>query len=282
MTEENRFYVYVYLDPRKQGQYTYENTTISFLYEPFYIGKGTKNRCYKHLWEAENTNKNFFRLNKIRKILKEGYEPIIMKIFDKLSNDTALQVEIDMISLIGRADKNLGSLTNMTDGGDGNNGFIRTVEYRKKLSEALTGIKKPPRKEEHTKKQTESVKKFYETEEGIKLKKKIGKRTTEKLKGRKRESGVVKWNEESKENYKKLLFDRYNSEEGERIKRKQSESSKKHWVSEEGTKRKLRYSNRSPTNKGQKLYNNGIEQTCFDEGEQPKGWILGMLKRKGS
>ena len=36
-------YVYAYLDPRKPGKYSYKGLNVSFLYEPFYIGKG-KNR----------------------------------------------------------------------------------------------------------------------------------------------------------------------------------------------------------------------------------------------
>lgn len=34
------YYTYVYLDPRRPGNYEYGN--FLFAYEPFYVGKGTK------------------------------------------------------------------------------------------------------------------------------------------------------------------------------------------------------------------------------------------------
>ena len=70
------YYLYFYLDPRKPGKYSYRN--ISFLYEPFYIGKGKGGRCLSHLKEATNSNKNSFKLNKIRKIIRQELLPSII------------------------------------------------------------------------------------------------------------------------------------------------------------------------------------------------------------
>ena len=39
---DNKFYVYVYLDPRKPGSFKFGE--YEFDYEPFYVGKGKKNR----------------------------------------------------------------------------------------------------------------------------------------------------------------------------------------------------------------------------------------------
>lgn len=44
---ENNYYVYAYLNPDKPCKL--ELNGISFLYEPFYIGKGKDNRCNIHL-----------------------------------------------------------------------------------------------------------------------------------------------------------------------------------------------------------------------------------------
>ena len=47
----NRFYVYALLDPRKPGRYEYKD--ICFLYEPFYIGKGCGDRAKIHFEKGE-------------------------------------------------------------------------------------------------------------------------------------------------------------------------------------------------------------------------------------
>ena len=92
MKPENRFYVYVYLDPRKLGKYIYGD--YEFDYEPFYIGKGTEDRNEIHLKEVkyikENGIKaekgdgiNWFKVNKIIKIQETKKDPIILIIQDK-------------------------------------------------------------------------------------------------------------------------------------------------------------------------------------------------------
>ena len=40
---KNIHYTYIYLDPRKPGKFSYPNLKMSFLYEPFYVGKGNFN-----------------------------------------------------------------------------------------------------------------------------------------------------------------------------------------------------------------------------------------------
>lgn len=55
------FYTYIYLNPLKPGQYTYEDF-ISFPFEPFYVGKGYGKRIHDHfkhikkLKEIQNIN----------------------------------------------------------------------------------------------------------------------------------------------------------------------------------------------------------------------------------
>jgi hypothetical protein len=125
--EDKRFYVYIYLNSLKIGNFNYGE--FHFDYSPFYVGKGCGRRLYIHLNEAENFKKieeesiveryNAHKLNTINKIKRFGKEPIILKIRENLSNYNAGEFEKYLIKLIGRADKHLGPLTNWTDGGEG-------------------------------------------------------------------------------------------------------------------------------------------------------------------
>jgi hypothetical protein len=57
-------------------------------------------------------------------------------VFDDVTIEFAKQKEIEFIQLYGRKDLGLGTLVNMTDGGDGLNNRVFTSEYKKKLSDA--------------------------------------------------------------------------------------------------------------------------------------------------
>ena len=101
--------------------------------EPFYIGigKDTKRAFYKlrrnGLW------------NNI--VAKSEYEVEIL--IEDISYQEALEKEKEFISLYGRIDKNTGTLANLTDGGEGTIGAIRSEEYKKNVSKFLTGRKMP-------------------------------------------------------------------------------------------------------------------------------------------
>lgn len=138
---ENRFYVYTYLDPRKLGKYVYGE--YSFDYEPFYVGKGTGYRKNGHLKESslkQNSHKN----NKIKKIIKEtNKEPIILELQSDMTEQEALNLEEKLVTLIGRFDLNKGPLTNLTNAGEKNSGAICSEELRIKRSERIKGNKNP-------------------------------------------------------------------------------------------------------------------------------------------
>lgn len=137
------YYTYVLLDPTNSGVYTYDNY-ITFLYEPFYVGKGKNNRFKCHAWEALRNNKVSHKLNKIRKILKTT-NPIILIISNNLLESDALLIEQYLIQIIGRKDLGNGPLTNLTDGGEKNTRHIFTEEQRHKMS--ISAKNKPPMSE---------------------------------------------------------------------------------------------------------------------------------------
>jgi len=131
--KEDKYYIYAYLDPSKPINKSYENFNISFLYEPFYIGKGKEKRNLIHLKKYKLTNKTHLS-NKILNIRNKGFEPIIIKIYENLQEEESLMLEKKLISMIGRRLKKTGPLVNITDGGEGTSGLKHTLESRKKMS----------------------------------------------------------------------------------------------------------------------------------------------------
>lgn len=119
------FYVYVYLDPRKEGMFEYSNCNFSM--KPFYIGKGLGNRLYRHLKEAKKGNEyhNPYKYNTIVNILSEGLEPIIVKVLENVSEEIAYEYEEALVNEIG-----LDNLTNLCKGGIGGSCQSEDVRYR--------------------------------------------------------------------------------------------------------------------------------------------------------
>ncbi len=115
------YYVYVYLNQLKEGEWYFSGYT--FNNQPFYVGKGKKNRDVSHLFPShlkKKTHKN----NIIKKIIKQtGEMPIHIRLFENITNDKAIKIEADFIKTFGRVDDETGILTNMTDGGEGVNNF---------------------------------------------------------------------------------------------------------------------------------------------------------------
>lgn len=135
---ETKFYVYVLLDTLKNGKFNYGD--YSFDNEPFYVGKGHGNRCTEHFYKSK-LDKNLFKNNKIKKLLELGIKPLILKISNNIFEIDAFELEKKLIKIIGRRDLKLGPLTNLTDGGEGIVGLIRTKEHRQKLGLSNKGRK---------------------------------------------------------------------------------------------------------------------------------------------
>lgn len=125
------YYVYMYLK---------ENGT------PFYVGKGKGNRHLAHLQEAKKSSTkdtNKLKINTIKKMLNEGKEPSIVFVDKNIDEDSAFELEEFLISEIGRIDLKTGTLTNLTNGGDGASGTIITESTRNKRRLKMQGVLNP-------------------------------------------------------------------------------------------------------------------------------------------
>ena len=103
---------------------------------------GKYNRYLSHLKNAKRSNNPNFKNQKIRKLLRLNYNPIIIKVKENLFRDNAYNLEIEYIKNIGRKDLNEGYLCNMTNGGDGSSGYIRSKEASEKSAAKLRGRKR--------------------------------------------------------------------------------------------------------------------------------------------
>jgi len=135
----NNFYTYIYLDPRKPGQYNYGE--YEFEYEPFYVGKGKGRR-----WKGK---KNDHCERKINKIKSKGFEPITIKLRENIEETESFEIEKELIKLIGKEILNEGPLTNIVDGGEGLSGYKHTEETLEKLRKEYSEIKNTFENEEY-------------------------------------------------------------------------------------------------------------------------------------
>lgn len=133
---QNNYYVYCYMDPRKPGRYYYDGIDMCFLWEPFYIGCGKGTRVNEHLSNYElnsekRINHNRIKNKKFKDILSENLKPISSILFNNLKKDLSRKIEISLIDKIGRIIKKNGPLVNISDGGDGGDN-IKYMDPNKK------------------------------------------------------------------------------------------------------------------------------------------------------
>jgi hypothetical protein len=145
---------------------------------PFYVGKGHNNRLYEHRYEAfgklHKSGRKSYKVSVIHALWKKGIDFIEEIMFSDLTEQEAFDFEKEMIKTYGRKNIDTGILTNMTDGGEGNFGYVSTEETREKLKIVATGKIKT---EEHRrnlsiantgKKHTpESIQKMSETHKNL-------------------------------------------------------------------------------------------------------------------
>ena len=116
--------------------------------EVFYIGIGkTKRRAYS----KSGRNKHWHNI-----VNKGGYS--IQIILDRITWEKACEKEKEFIAFYGRRDMGLGTLVNMTEGGDGSVGRMVSEELRKRMSNIIKGKKLAPLSKEHKQKISNTIK----------------------------------------------------------------------------------------------------------------------------
>ena len=229
MKDPNRFYTYAYLR---------EDRT------PYYIGKGEKNRIYKKKKKEIQPPKDTSRI-------------IFLK--QNLTEEEAFKHEKYMIAVFGRKDLGTGILRNLTDGGEGCSGAVRSEEWRLNQSKNRKG---KPLPEEHKRKIGKS---------------KIGKPRSEETKRKQSEAMKGKYAGE-----KHPLYGKTKSEES---RKKQSESRKGKYTGKDnpfyGRKHSEEFKkNHSKVNKGKKWWNDGCGNDKLSKECPGEGWVLGRSKIK--
>lgn len=104
----NNYYVYLLVNP----------VTL----QPFYVGKGTGDRAWKHISLRNNIkiyNTNPHKNNTINKIVNGGHAVVIRVVDTCNTEEEAFDIEQLLISLYGRRCNNTGCLTNISLGGEG-------------------------------------------------------------------------------------------------------------------------------------------------------------------
>jgi hypothetical protein len=98
--------------------------------EVFYIGIGTqKRRAYSQYKRSKHWHSVVNKAGHTVELLHED-----------IDWNTACEIEKELIKLHGRKDLGLGTLVNMTDGGDGRFGAKASEETKKKMSQSRKGL----------------------------------------------------------------------------------------------------------------------------------------------
>ena len=117
----NNFYTYLYRD---------ENSV------PIYVGKGLGLRAWTHLSKHAD---NVWLMRKLQKMIRNGHDPQPEFLCKDVDEEFAFFAEEEAIAYYGRLDQKKGTLLNLTDGGEGSVGAIRSQAFKDNLSIRLTG-----------------------------------------------------------------------------------------------------------------------------------------------
>ncbi|AUZ94960.1 hypothetical protein FDI40_gp178 [Agrobacterium phage Atu_ph07] len=180
---KNVFYVYALCDPRV----IFEDDIFKF--KPFYIGKGTRKRCYYHVKCVKQSNcndKNVLKQNVIKELISLNLEPVIIKIEENLSHIVASELEINLIKKYGRIsfDEN-GILTNIA------------IDIKSSLGGGKKGMKHKKKRDNTLNAAVRTGQKRSEESKKLMASKKLGRILSDETKKRMSESRSGKKNYQS-------------------------------------------------------------------------------------
>ena len=101
---------------------------------PNYVGKGTGTRLFAH--RKDKCDTHFGR--RLKKSIIEGHK-VEIKLYPAISEQHALDFEVELIAKYGRADLGMGPLLNLTDGDRGTIRVVMSQEARDKISKGNKG-----------------------------------------------------------------------------------------------------------------------------------------------
>ena len=221
------FYVYVYKDPRP-----------SMFQQVVYVGKGTGRRAWAHWGSRVLKNKGFGHF--LATLRQKDLAPIIEVVKEFESEDEAFLEEIRLISLYGRRDIKTGTLFNLTVGGEGISGTVRTEVWNNNISKALSTEAHKTRNAEaavkrwkdpdYRDKTTLAIRKVLSNPEVAKRREDAKAKFihTKKFSRTMRRATLKMWKDSDYRN--KVLFAQKESHKRPEVKAKKSENSKKLWA----------------------------------------------------
>jgi hypothetical protein len=123
------YYAYCYRDPSR----------LDICGEPerIYVGKGKGRRVKAHLGRSD---KHPFT-ERLKKMRQNGVEPIIEFLCQGVDDELACLVEMEAINKYGRKDLKLGPLLNLTNGGEGEGGWVLTPARKENMAKAYEASK---------------------------------------------------------------------------------------------------------------------------------------------
>jgi ribosomal protein L39E len=131
------FYVYVYKDPRPT-----KNLQV------VYVGKGKGQRLVEHQGMKVHNNKGFGNFLSLLRRLE--LKPIVEIVAEFEDEAEAFFEEIKLIALYGRRDTKTGTLFNLTDGGEGGSGHIKSALEIARIKERVKSMWADPEYREAT------------------------------------------------------------------------------------------------------------------------------------